>query len=73
MINIDFLPSEFAGLVGGSLQQIHPSAHVPNVLLQNSQWFKPDDIDSSGGVYFEYMIVSAIVSCARNITNQSLN
>ena len=41
--HIDFLPSEFAGLVGGTLQQVHPSAHVPNVILQDSQWFKPDD------------------------------
>ena len=41
--HIDFLPSEFAGLVGGSLQQVHPSAHVPNVILKDSQWFKPND------------------------------
>jgi len=41
--HLDFLPSEFAGLVGGLLQQVHPSAHVPNVILQDSQWFKPDD------------------------------
>jgi hypothetical protein len=41
--HIDFLPSEFAGLVGGSLQTVHSSAHVPNVILQDSQWFKPDD------------------------------
>jgi glycosyltransferase involved in cell wall biosynthesis len=41
--HIDFLPSEFAGLVGGSLNQVHPSAHVPNVILSDSQWFKPDD------------------------------
>ena len=41
--HIDFLPSEFAGLVGGTLNQVHPSAHVPNVILADSQWFKPDD------------------------------
>jgi hypothetical protein len=41
--HIDFLSSEFAGLVGGTLNQVHPSAHVPNVILQDSQWFKPDD------------------------------
>jgi glycosyltransferase involved in cell wall biosynthesis len=40
---IDFLPSEFVGLVGGTLNNVHPSAHVPNVLLSDSQWFKPDD------------------------------
>jgi hypothetical protein len=41
--HIDFLSSEFAGLVGGTLNNVHPSAHVPNVILHNSQWFKPDD------------------------------
>lgn len=41
--HIDFLPSDFVGLVGGTLNNIHPSAHVPNVLLNESQWFKPDD------------------------------
>jgi len=41
--HIDFLPSEFAGLVGGTLNNVHHSAHVPNVILHNSQWFKPDD------------------------------
>ena len=40
---IDFLPSEFVGLVGGTLNNIHPSAQVPNVLISDSQWFKPDD------------------------------
>jgi glycosyltransferase involved in cell wall biosynthesis len=41
--HIDFLSAEFSGLVGGSLTNVHPSAHVPNMLLKESQWFKPDD------------------------------
>ena len=41
--HIDFLPSDFVGLVGGTLNNVHPSAQVPNVLLSESQWFKPDD------------------------------
>ena len=41
--HIDFLNPEFCGLVGGTLQNVHPSAHVPNMLLTESQWFKPDD------------------------------
>jgi glycosyltransferase involved in cell wall biosynthesis len=40
---MDFLPSEFTGLVGGTLNNIHSSAQVPNVLIPDSQWFKPDD------------------------------
>jgi glycosyltransferase involved in cell wall biosynthesis len=31
------------GLVGGTLNKIHPSAAVQNILLPESQWFKPDD------------------------------
>jgi glycosyltransferase involved in cell wall biosynthesis len=40
---IDFLTPEFCGLVGGKLENIHPSAQVPNMLIPDSQWFKPDD------------------------------
>lgn len=40
---IDFLTPEFTGLVGGRLDNIHPSAQVPNMLIPDSQWFKPDD------------------------------
>jgi glycosyltransferase involved in cell wall biosynthesis len=41
--HLDFLPLEYTGLVGGALKPVHPSAHVPNVLLKESQWFAPDD------------------------------
>jgi glycosyltransferase involved in cell wall biosynthesis len=41
--HLDFLPSEFVGLVGGTLNNVHPSAHMPNTLLMESQWFRPDD------------------------------
>ena len=40
--HIDFLNPEFCGLIGGTLQNVHPSAHVPNMLLQESQWFNVD-------------------------------
>ena len=41
--HLDFLPSEYAGLIGGTLNNVHPSAHVQNTILMESQWFKPDD------------------------------
>ncbi len=41
--HLDFLPLEYTGLVGGTLKQVHQSAHVPNVILNESQWFSPDD------------------------------
>ena len=41
--HIDFLDREASVLVGGELKPIHPSAIVPNMLIEDSQWFAPDD------------------------------
>jgi len=37
--HIDFLDPQHTTLLGGQLTNVHPSAAVPNVLLQESQWF----------------------------------
>ncbi len=39
---IDFLPADKALLVGGVLENVHPSA-ANKWLLKEGQWFKPDD------------------------------
>lgn len=41
--HLDFLNSEFCGLVGGTLNKVHPSAVVANTILAEATWFKPDD------------------------------
>lgn len=41
--HLDFLQPELCGLVGGTLTHIHPSAIVPNMIIKEAQWFKPDD------------------------------
>ena len=41
--HMDFLDAEYAGLVGGALNRIHPSAVTQNMLIPESTWFKPDD------------------------------
>lgn len=41
----DFLDPEFNILVGGSLNKVHKSAVTKNVILEESQWFTPDDAD----------------------------
>lgn len=41
---IDFLDSSRAILVGGELEKVHPSAVVKDMILQESQWFKPDPV-----------------------------
>jgi len=41
--HMDFLPSNLCGLVGGVLDKVHPSAVVPDTILAESSWFRPDD------------------------------
>jgi glycosyltransferase involved in cell wall biosynthesis len=41
--HIDFLDKDAAVLVGGELKPIHRSAVVPNMLIEDSQWFAPND------------------------------
>ena len=39
----DFLDNKFTKQVGGTLTNVHPSAAVDKMILQESQWFTPDD------------------------------
>ncbi len=38
----DFLNEGDVGFVSGELENVHPSAHVPNMLLKEAQWFRPN-------------------------------
>ena len=40
--HLDFLNPEFTTLISGDLKQIHPSAAVKDVIVENSQWFSPN-------------------------------
>ncbi len=40
--HIDFLKKPNTALVKGTLENVHPTAAVQNMILQESQWFKPD-------------------------------
>jgi hypothetical protein len=42
----DFLQMEYTAMVGGKLQNIHPSAVVQNMILPESQWFYVDEKQS---------------------------
>ncbi len=46
----DFLNPEFTALLGGKLTNVHKSAAVSKMLLDNSQWFSPDH-NAIGGFY----------------------
>ena len=37
----DFLKEENVGYVEGTLEKVHPTAVVPNMILPESQWFRP--------------------------------
>ncbi len=41
--HIDFLDNQFTKQIGGTLTNVHPSAAVDKMILQESQWFTPDD------------------------------
>jgi glycosyltransferase involved in cell wall biosynthesis len=41
----DFLNAEFVKYVGGTLTNVHPSAAVDKMILQESQWFTPSDVE----------------------------
>lgn len=39
----DFLDNQFTKQIGGTLANVHPSAAIDRMILQESQWFRPDD------------------------------
>ena len=41
--HIDFLKKDFCCLVGGELKNVHPSAAQKDMILQEFQWFTPND------------------------------
>jgi glycosyltransferase involved in cell wall biosynthesis len=41
--HIDFLDNQFTKQIGGTLNNVHPSAAVDKMILRESQWFRPDD------------------------------
>jgi len=43
---MDFLHPEYTALVGGSTKPIHSSAQVKDMLIENSEWFAPDNQSS---------------------------
>ena len=53
----DFLKEEYIGFIGGKLDKVHQSAVVPNMILPESEWFRPnlDDINYLfNNVYEDY-------------------
>ena len=51
---IDFLKPENSLLVGGQLTKVHKSAASKNILLEESSWFTPDDLEVAKMLKFVY-------------------
>lgn len=51
---LDFLKPENSFLVGGQLTKIHKSAVSKNVILEESSWFTPDDLEVAKMFKFVY-------------------
>lgn len=61
--HIDFLNKDFSVLLPGTITQIHPSAHVPNIILKEASWFSVDPIAAS----------KAMVDVFENYTKYEVN
>lgn len=42
---VDFLHKDKCIFIGGTLEPVHKSAAVKDMILEQAQWFKPDDIE----------------------------
>ena len=49
---VDFLDNQRAILIGGKLTNVHKSAAVKDMILEQAQWFTPDDVQV-GKAYIE--------------------
>ena len=57
----DFLDEKYTAFVGGKLDNVHPSAVVPHMILPEASWFRPDDNQVVAGfreLYNNYSIWS---------------
>ena len=45
--HLDFLNPEFTKLVGGSLNNVHPTAVQKGLIIKEAKWFKPNDSEAA--------------------------
>lgn len=75
---VDFLDGHLTSLIGGTLNKVHPTAVVPNVILPESNWFSPDPVATSKAFKSIYKHYSKALQLGRkqghiNRTNFSLD
>ena len=47
----DFLDNKFTSLISGELTNVHPSAVIKDMLIKESKWFSPDNMEASKYLY----------------------
>jgi len=55
--HVDFLDKENAVLVGGELKEVHPSAHMGNMIIKEATWFQADaaqSMNALAAVFLDY-------------------
>ena len=48
--HVDFLDKNLTLLVGGELKKVHKSAVQKNIILEEAQWFAPNELEASQGL-----------------------
>tara|TARA_B110000858_G_scaffold72777_1_gene84602 strand:+ start:1525 stop:2796 length:1272 start_codon:yes stop_codon:yes gene_type:complete len=66
---IDFLDKDRALLVGGGLTNVHRSAAVKDMILEQSKWFTPDDTQVGRGLTELYKKYKDYVRPAKQLKN----
>ena len=70
---VDFLDKELTLLIGGSLQNVHPSAAVKDMILTEAQWFTPSDADVSKAYKKTYKQYKEVVKLAKKQRRHTLD
>ena len=68
----DFLDPELSTLVGGTLENVHPSAAVKDLILPESSWFTPNDSDVIKAYKETFKKYKAKVTNAKKLRHRTL-
>lgn len=69
----DFLNKDECILIGGQLDKIHPSATVKDVLIPDSMWFTPSDVDVNRAFKQTYKHYKDCITGAKKLRRRILD
>jgi len=68
---MDFLDKQHAIIIGGKLTPIHPSAVQKDVLVPESKWFTPEDIEVAKGFKKIYKSYNSLLPLAKKLAHRN--